>query len=87
MKKAILTFVVLSVSLSAYAKDPRKKLTAKMAKVCKYELTQEPTLTDDSDGDAIWKNLEDKKNNKKMPLSKKCANAHEAYKEKVMKQN
>ena len=86
MKTLFLTLVVLAFGLSAFAKkDDKQTLIDSMVKHCKTELAKDPGLTDTTDGEAVWKNLEDKEH-AKVKLSKKCDTAHEKYEHKYHKE-
>lgn len=87
MKTLFLTLVVVAFSLSAFAKkDDKQTLINSMVKNCKAELAKDPALADTSDGEGVWKNLEDKEH-AKVKLSKKCDDAHEKYEHKYHKED
>jgi hypothetical protein len=87
MKSIALALVVTALSLSAYAKrDDKQTLIDSMAKNCKSELAKTPKLTDLTDGETVWKNLEDKEHSK-VALSKDCEAAHEKYEAKYHKED
>lgn len=88
MKKLLIALCVVGFGVTGFSKADsgadKKLLTDKMTKACKTELAKEPALDGTQDGEAIWKNLEDKEHSK-VKLSKNCDNAHEAYEAKYHK--
>jgi hypothetical protein len=83
MKKIILVPLAIALASSfAFAKkDEKQTLISSMTKACKTELAKDPALTDTTDGEAVWKNLEDKEHSS-VKLSKACHTAHEKYEDK-----
>lgn len=87
MKKVILTAVVLAFASSmALAKttDMKQMMIKHMTTACKADLAKEPALKDFTDGEMIWKNLEDKEH-AGVKLTKACNMAHEKYEHKFHK--
>lgn len=88
MKKQLLVVLVASQFGMAFAKDgaaDKQKMTDKMVSACKMELAKDPALSDTSDSEMVWKNLEDKEH-AKIKLSKNCNMAHEKYEHKFHKE-
>jgi hypothetical protein len=61
-------------------------LIKKMATACKAELAQDPSLSETTDGEKVWRNLEDKKH-PQAKFSKGCHSAHEKYEAKYHKED
>lgn len=87
MKKIFsISLVVAFISSIALAKkNDKQAMIGNMAKLCKIELAKDPALGDTTDGEAIWKNLEDKEH-AGIKLSKNCGTAHEQYEHKYHKE-
>ena len=80
---------LLSLSLSTFAANKnseKEKLITGMVTSCKAELAKDPAMTDKSDAEAVWKNIEDKEHGS-VKLSKACHNAHEKYEHKYHKED
>lgn len=87
--KALAILVIGScLSVSAYAKGKTDKetLVKNMVSACKAELANDPALTDTTDGETVWKNIEDKEHGT-VKLSKTCHSAHEKYEAKYHKED
>ena len=88
MKKHLILILIASQVGIVHAMDSaadKQKMTDKMISACKMELAKDPALSDTSDSEMVWKNLEDKEH-AKMKLSKKCNMAHEKYEHKFHKE-
>jgi hypothetical protein len=89
MIKTIVVTIALTFAVSAaFAKksDEKEKLVKNMVKSCKADLAKDPAQTNTTDGEAVWKNLEDKENGT-VKLSKACHSAHEKYEAKYHKED
>lgn len=86
MKLLAITLVGCCLSASAFAKGKTDKetLVKNMVSACKAELAKDPALTDTTDAENVWKNLEDKEHSK-VKLSRRCHSAHEKYEAKYHK--
>jgi hypothetical protein len=89
MKNVIASLAVLAICASAFAKTTeatKESLIKSMVTSCKAELAKEPALTETTDGETIWKNLEDKEHSQ-VKFSKNCHAAHEKYEHKFHKED
>jgi hypothetical protein len=86
MKKFMIVVLGLALSNASFAANDKKALTDKMVSACKADLAKEPALSDTSDSEAVWRNLEDKEHTH-VKLSKKCHAAHEKYEAKYHKED
>ncbi|MBL7669701.1 MAG: hypothetical protein JNM39_04385 [Bdellovibrionaceae bacterium] len=84
MKTLIASAIALGLASSAYAANDKKALTDRMLSACKTDLAKEPALTEITDSEAVWRNLENKEH-AKVKLSKNCHAAHEKYEAKFHK--
>ena len=84
MKWILSSLMILSLTASAKTDSEavKKKLVDHMVTACKNELSKDPALAEIKDGEAVWRNLEDKEEVAKMKLSKGCHAAHEKYEDK-----
>jgi hypothetical protein len=78
------TLMIGSMAFAKADASAKDALVKKMVTACKAELGKEPGLTDMTDGEKVWRNLEDKEH-AKVKLSKNCHNAHEKYEAKYHK--
>jgi hypothetical protein len=89
MKVFLAMLIASACSLCAFAKGDgtadKANLINKMVSACKEELAKDPALTETTDGEMVWKNLEDKEH-AKVKLSKNCDKAHEKYEHKYHKE-
>ena len=85
MKKIVLVSTLSLVASFAFAKDEKQVLINNMVKACQSELAKDPALTDTSNGETVWKNLEDKEH-AKVKFAKTCHAAHEKYEAKYHKE-
>jgi hypothetical protein len=88
MKTFFAVLIALSFSGSAFAKKDsaaeKQKLIDKMVSACKAELAKDPALAETSDGETVWRNLEDKEH-ANVKFAKNCHVAHEKYEHKYHK--
>lgn len=87
MKRLAISLIGCCLTVSAFAKgkDNKEILIKNMVKACKTELAKDPALADTTDGETVWKNIEDKEHGT-VKLSKNCHNAHEKYEAKYHKE-
>ena len=89
MKYVVTILLALSFGTTVFAKKDeaadKQKLVDGMVKACKADLAKAPALADTTDGETVWKNLEDKEHSN-VKISKNCHNAHEKYEHKYHKE-